>query len=430
MPRRAGPGLAVLAVVALSLLVAGCARGAGSAGGTTTTTRPRNDDDERSRPAPGPSAIDVAADADLSVVTCTAPRVMHHGLDDRADVSAVPRQGQPSRRPGALPVASGDGISCRAEPAASAPPPQPEPGGIPLRIDLGGPPATISAAQGITAIDCTGPTFCVTIDGEGNSFAYDGNGWSGNIGAWGAANQISCVLPVVLRRRRRRPFVFNGSTWTQPGDIDTQGQLNSVSCASTTFCVIVDSNGAVLTWNGSSFTPPATIATEPPLTGTNTSGLTCMSCPDHDVLPRRRLHRAGLRLNGTTWSAGTLIDNGHALTSISCPTVSYCVAVDRVRATRSSPPACTRGRLRRLAAADDPGQQLGGSAPFRQTGQLRAAARPPTRRAAAGPAPRPRSPWCTTTSRQRDSTASLEFSTTPSTSATGRPTAARREVRP
>jgi len=24
-----------------------------------------------------------------------------------------------------------------------------------------------------------------------------------------------------------------------------------------------------------------------------------------------------------------LIDNGHALTSISCPTVSYCVAVDR-----------------------------------------------------------------------------------------------------
>jgi hypothetical protein len=33
--------------------------------------------------------------------------------------------------------------------------------------------------------------------------------------------------------------------------------------------------------------------------------------------------------NGTAWSAGTLIDNGHALTSISCPTATYCVAVDR-----------------------------------------------------------------------------------------------------
>ena len=33
--------------------------------------------------------------------------------------------------------------------------------------------------------------------------------------------------------------------------------------------------------------------------------------------------------DGTSWSKGTLIDNGHALSSISCPSVSYCVAVDR-----------------------------------------------------------------------------------------------------
>jgi hypothetical protein len=32
--------------------------------------------------------------------------------------------------------------------------------------------------------------------------------------------------------------------------------------------------------------------------------------------------------DGTTWSAGSQIDSGHALTAISCPTVSYCVAVD------------------------------------------------------------------------------------------------------
>ena len=33
--------------------------------------------------------------------------------------------------------------------------------------------------------------------------------------------------------------------------------------------------------------------------------------------------------NGTTWSSGTLIDHGHAFTAISCPTTTYCVAVDR-----------------------------------------------------------------------------------------------------
>jgi hypothetical protein len=125
------------------------------------------------------------------------------------------------------------------------------------------------------------------------------------------------------------PSVFNGSTWTQPGNIDNQGQLNSVSCASTTFCVMVDSNGAVLTWNGTSFSGPVSIATEPPLTGSNASGLTAVSCPTATFC--RAVDSIGrvFAWNGTTWSAGTEIDNGHALTSISCPTVSSCVAVDR-----------------------------------------------------------------------------------------------------
>ena len=125
------------------------------------------------------------------------------------------------------------------------------------------------------------------------------------------------------------PSIFNGSTWTQPSDIDSQGQLNSVSCASTTFCVMVDSNGAVLTWNGSAFSNPVSIATEPPLTGSNASGLTAVSCPTTTFC--RAVDSIGrvFAYNGTTWSSGTLIDNGHALTSISCPTVSYCVAVDR-----------------------------------------------------------------------------------------------------
>jgi hypothetical protein len=30
-----------------------------------------------------------------------------------------------------------------------------------------------------------------------------------------------------------------------------------------------------------------------------------------------------------TWSRGTLVDNGHALTAVSCPTTTYCAAVDR-----------------------------------------------------------------------------------------------------
>jgi hypothetical protein len=137
------------------------------------------------------------------------------------------------------------------------------------------------------------------------------------------------VSPAFCVAAEGGPSVWNGRTWTQPGDADTQGQLNSVSCATTSFCVLVDSSGRVVTWNGLGFTPPASIATEPPVTGSDASGLTAVSCPTTTFC--RAVDSIGrvFGWNGTAWSAGTLIDNGHALTSISCPTATYCVAVDR-----------------------------------------------------------------------------------------------------
>ena len=84
-----------------------------------------------------------------------------------------------------------------------------------------------------------------------------------------------------------------------------------------------------MTWNGSAFSAPTPIATEPPLSGTDASGLTSVSCPTTTFC--RAVDSIGrvFGFNGTSWSSGTLIDNGHALTGISCPTVAYCVAVDR-----------------------------------------------------------------------------------------------------
>ena len=71
------------------------------------------------------------------------------------------------------------------------------------------------------------------------------------------------------------------------------------------------------------------MATEPPLSGIDASGLTGVSCPTATFC--RAVDSIGrvFGFNGTRWSSGTLIDPGHALTSVSCPTVTYCVAVDR-----------------------------------------------------------------------------------------------------
>jgi len=332
VPRRLrqGPFWAALAAVALLFLAAGCSQTPGSSSAPTTkTTTTRATTTTTAGPAGTWSkAIRVAAGADLSVVSCPAPSscVMGSttGQTYRLYLEKVSALGAPVPSPspqGAAYLSCAAGGFCAAAPNLNQ-----------VALLSGSawqPPATISAAQGITAIDCTGPTFCIIIDGEGNSFAYDGNGWSGNLGAWGAANQISCVSPSFCIAAEGGPSVFDGRTWTQPGDIDSQGQLNSVSCASTTFCVIVDSDGDVLTWNGVSFSAPVSIATEPPLTGTDASGLTSVSCPTTTFC--RAVDSLGrvFGWNGATWSAGTLIDSGHALTSISCPEVSSCVAVDR-----------------------------------------------------------------------------------------------------
>jgi hypothetical protein len=71
------------------------------------------------------------------------------------------------------------------------------------------------------------------------------------------------------------------------------------------------------------------VAKEPPLSGTDASGLTGVSCPTATFC--RAVDSIGrvFGFNGVTWSTGTQIDAGHAFTSISCPTMAYCVAVDR-----------------------------------------------------------------------------------------------------
>jgi hypothetical protein len=192
-----------------------------------------------------------------------------------------------------------------------------------------GTPVTIASAQGFTAIGCAGTTFCAAIDGEGNAYLFNGIRWSGNLGAWGAANSISCASAQFCVAAEGGPSIWNGRTWSQPNDTDSQGQLNSVSCASPVFCDIVDSDGDVLTWNGSVFSAPLPIATELPATGTNASGLTGVSCPSTTFCVAVDSIGRAFTFNGTKWSAGTLIDNGHTLTSVSCPSAAYCAAVDR-----------------------------------------------------------------------------------------------------
>jgi hypothetical protein len=321
-----------LALVLTALLAGACSSSPSKSGAPTTTTTHRSTTTTTTagNAAVGiwSPAVSVAPATVLTAVSCPSAQSClmgsSKGLTYRLTNTAVSALGPavPSPAPAGVSYLSCSTISfCAGAPSQNQ---------VALYNGTSwGAPTTIQAAQGFTAIDCVGPSFCITIDGEGNSFALRGGSWSGNLGAWGAANQISCVSPTFCVAAEGGPSVWDGSRWTQPGDADSGGQLNAVSCATTTFCVLVDSSGAVLTWNGTGFSAPQSIASEPAVTGTNAAGLTGVSCPTTTFC--RAVDSVGrvFGWDGSTWSPGATIDPGHGLTAVSCPTTTYCVAVDR-----------------------------------------------------------------------------------------------------
>ena len=152
----------------------------------------------------------------------------------------------------------------------------------------------------LQAISCaSGTTSCVAVDQSGSSVVWNGSSWSKPIPTdkAGALNAVSCYSAsyCIAMGATGDGFKWDGTNWyvwtssgwvsltlnPTPLQVDTNGNVQSVSCTSTTFCMTVDSGGYEVTWNG------------------------------------------------TTWSSPTSIDSTGNLTSVSCPSITFCMAVDK-----------------------------------------------------------------------------------------------------
>jgi hypothetical protein len=102
--------------------------------------------------------------------------------------------------------------------------------------------------------------------------------------------------------------------------IDNAGYLTSVSCASTLFCVALDSNGSALTYNGSSWSAPVNI--------NNGTSPDSVSCPSVSYCVAVAWGGGAVTYNGSSWSAPTPIGALWAFTDVSCPSASFCAAVE------------------------------------------------------------------------------------------------------
>ncbi|MFC6705042.1 hypothetical protein [Flexivirga alba] len=117
-------------------------------------------------------------------------------------------------------------------------------------------------------------------------------------------------------------LTWNGTRWTSPQRIDRAGDgLFSVSCPSSSFCAAIDGVGNVLTWNGTAWSAPKAVDTG--------NVLASVSCPSAGFCAAVDRNGAAVTYNGTSWATPKTIDAaGNGLTSVSCPTSTFCAAVD------------------------------------------------------------------------------------------------------
>jgi len=188
---------------------------------------------------------------------------------------------------------------------------------------------TLGGAQGLQALGCAGGSFCVTVDGEGDAYFYDGS-WSSAVNAWGGPTDISCVDPSFCMATIGGTAQWNGSVWSQPQDVDTSGQLETVSCPSTSFCVAGDSVGNVLAWNGTTWSVPQPVDPSPAGAPVGSHALASVSCAAPTFCVAVDSGGNVVSFDGTTWSTPRDIDGATGLVSVSCASTTFCLAVDKL----------------------------------------------------------------------------------------------------
>ncbi|MGH9291818.1 MAG: Ig-like domain repeat protein [Acidimicrobiales bacterium] len=114
-------------------------------------------------------------------------------------------------------------------------------------------------------------------------------------------------------------LVYNGARWTLPTSIDPGNALDSVSCASSTFCVAVDDAGNALVYNGATWTLPTSI--DPYVFSVSVSCASSSFCAAVDSSGN------ALTYDGSAWTAPVSVASYALNMSVSCASSSFCAAV-------------------------------------------------------------------------------------------------------
>ena len=135
---------------------------------------------------------------------------------------------------------------------------------------------------------------------------------------------ISCAIGICMAiSESRYAYLDSSGGWVQQ-TLQPAGDLATISCVSTTFCVATDTDGGYLIYSGgSNWTPDQSMGEQPgnaPTSVSCVSGQFCVAVDD-----------AGnaFTYDGTTWTSDGHIDaGGGPFGGVSCTSATFCAAVN------------------------------------------------------------------------------------------------------
>lgn len=258
-------------------------------------------------------------------------------------------------------------------------------------------PTTVAPGAHVEALSCLAGRFCLAVDEHGDTFAYRSSRWrrAGSLRAFrvAGAGALGCASPTLCVAGSERSGVvsdWTGLGWSTPVALSDAGPLSAVGCSPSGYCAAIDAVGnayallgggwertagdwgsvtsiacvsssfcfsasasGISHWDGGSWTQPSTLGLS--------AGFSAISCPTASFCAAIDSVGQLVRWNGRRWLAPTQIEPRSssptvlppAPTSISCATTSFCVAVDSAGADIE-----LRGSARRR-------QRIAGASPLR-----------------------------------------------------------------
>jgi hypothetical protein len=183
-------------------------------------------------------------------------------------------------------------------------------------------PAMVDTGSGtFTGLSCPNAKFCMAVDSSGAAFAGTATGWQqftvdtsgGGLTGVSCANASFCVAT----DNGGGIYTFNGTSWSAVSAIDVGHSFTAVSCATATFCVAVDDSGnaATLIHGTWKVSPIGTVAVT-------------VSCPVRAFCMATNGVGGTVAYYGTKWSRVSAVDGTTPIDTLSCVSVTFCVATD------------------------------------------------------------------------------------------------------